>query len=162
MKLFSLNYRENKKPRKIGFTILGFFYNFLQVIWFWSKKKRKKAATVVGWFRPTRPRSLQKRARARARWRLCGKPSGFSLICKTFYRISKSHWHLTSRSLELRLFPKYVPHGEQRRAELRRARVQANLRKDWRSRVAVTELNPSRVFPLNQFHQWGIESTSPR
>jgi hypothetical protein len=34
MKLFLLNSRENKKPRKIGFTILGFFYNFLQVIWF--------------------------------------------------------------------------------------------------------------------------------
>jgi hypothetical protein len=29
MKLFLLNSRENKKPRKIGFTILGFFYIFL-------------------------------------------------------------------------------------------------------------------------------------
>jgi hypothetical protein len=28
IKLFLLNPRENKKPRKIGFTILGFFYNF--------------------------------------------------------------------------------------------------------------------------------------
>jgi hypothetical protein len=28
MKLFLLNSMENKKPRKIGFTILGFFYNF--------------------------------------------------------------------------------------------------------------------------------------
>jgi hypothetical protein len=28
MKLFLLNTRENKKPRKIGFTILSFFYNF--------------------------------------------------------------------------------------------------------------------------------------
>jgi hypothetical protein len=27
MKLFLLNSRENNKPRKIGFTILGFFYN---------------------------------------------------------------------------------------------------------------------------------------
>jgi hypothetical protein len=29
MKLFLLNTIENKKSRKIGFTILGFFYNFL-------------------------------------------------------------------------------------------------------------------------------------
>jgi cytochrome c1 len=42
MKLFLLNIRENKESSKIGFTILGFFYNFLQVIWFWSKKKRKR------------------------------------------------------------------------------------------------------------------------
>jgi hypothetical protein len=27
MKLFLLNSMENKKSRKIGFTILGFFYN---------------------------------------------------------------------------------------------------------------------------------------
>jgi hypothetical protein len=29
MKLILLNTMENKKPRKIGFTILGFFYTFL-------------------------------------------------------------------------------------------------------------------------------------
>jgi hypothetical protein len=29
MKPFLLNTIENKKSRKIGFTILGFFYNFL-------------------------------------------------------------------------------------------------------------------------------------
>jgi hypothetical protein len=29
MKLFLLNTRENKESRKIGFTILGFFYHFL-------------------------------------------------------------------------------------------------------------------------------------
>jgi hypothetical protein len=33
---------ENKKPRKISFTILGFFYDFLEFIWFWKKKKRGK------------------------------------------------------------------------------------------------------------------------
>jgi hypothetical protein len=40
MKLFLLNSRENKKPRKIGFTILGFstiFYNC-----FGSGIKRKR------------------------------------------------------------------------------------------------------------------------
>jgi hypothetical protein len=33
---------ENKKPRKISFTILEFFYDFLEFIWFWKKKKRGK------------------------------------------------------------------------------------------------------------------------
>ena len=32
---------ENKKSRKISFTILGFFYNFLEFIWLGKKKKRK-------------------------------------------------------------------------------------------------------------------------
>jgi hypothetical protein len=31
MKLFLSNSRENKKFWKIGFTILGFFYNFLHI-----------------------------------------------------------------------------------------------------------------------------------
>jgi hypothetical protein len=32
---------ENKKPRKISFTILGFFYNFLWISKVLMKKKRK-------------------------------------------------------------------------------------------------------------------------
>jgi hypothetical protein len=32
MKLFLLNPRENKESRKIGFTILGFFYDFLEFL----------------------------------------------------------------------------------------------------------------------------------
>jgi cytochrome c1 len=32
---------ENKKSSKIGFTILGFFYHFLEFIWLWRKKKKK-------------------------------------------------------------------------------------------------------------------------
>jgi cytochrome c1 len=31
---------ENKEPRKIGFTILSFFYHFLKLLWLWSKKKK--------------------------------------------------------------------------------------------------------------------------
>jgi hypothetical protein len=42
IKLFLLNSMENKKPRKISFTILEFFYDFLEFIWFWKKKKRGK------------------------------------------------------------------------------------------------------------------------
>ena len=42
MKLFLLNSRENKKPRKIGFTILGFFYNFLWISNVLLKKKKEK------------------------------------------------------------------------------------------------------------------------
>jgi hypothetical protein len=42
MKLFLVNSRENKKPRKIGFTILGFFYYFLHISKVSLKKKMKK------------------------------------------------------------------------------------------------------------------------
>jgi hypothetical protein len=41
MKLFLLNTMENKKSKKIGFTILGFFYNFLGFVYLWQKKKKK-------------------------------------------------------------------------------------------------------------------------
>jgi hypothetical protein len=41
MELFLVNTLENKKSRKISFKILGFFYNFLEFIWLWKKKKRK-------------------------------------------------------------------------------------------------------------------------
>jgi hypothetical protein len=46
---------ENKKPRKIGFTILGFFYNFLLIFKALLKKKKEKVATVMGWFQPSGP-----------------------------------------------------------------------------------------------------------
>jgi hypothetical protein len=42
MKLFLLNSRENKKPRKIGFTILRFFYIFPWISKVILKKKKKK------------------------------------------------------------------------------------------------------------------------
>jgi hypothetical protein len=77
MKLFLLNTMENKKPRKIGLTILGFFYNFLEFIWLWKKKKREKPVTVLGriWFK--RPMSRGKCARARSLWQLCTEGLGF-------------------------------------------------------------------------------------
>jgi hypothetical protein len=42
MKLILLNTMENKKSRKIGFTILGFFYNFLWISKVPLKKKKEK------------------------------------------------------------------------------------------------------------------------
>ena len=77
MKLFLLNTMENKKSRKIGFTILGFFYHFLKFIWFWKKKKKEKLVTVLGRFWP---RSAQQRvkARPRARVQLCNDDPGSS------------------------------------------------------------------------------------
>jgi cytochrome c1 len=42
MKLFLLNSRENKKSRKIGFTILAFFYIFLHISKVSLKKKKEK------------------------------------------------------------------------------------------------------------------------
>jgi hypothetical protein len=59
IKLFSLNPRENKKPRKIGFTILGFFCNFLQFICLWKKKKNE--STVLGHFSPGGPATQGKK-----------------------------------------------------------------------------------------------------
>jgi len=41
MKLFLLNSRENKKPRKISFTILPFFYSFLHISKVLLKKKKE-------------------------------------------------------------------------------------------------------------------------
>ena len=41
MKLFLLNTRENKEPRKIGFTILAFFYIFLHISKVFPKKKKE-------------------------------------------------------------------------------------------------------------------------
>jgi hypothetical protein len=43
MKLFLLNSRENKKARKIGLTILGFFYIFPGISKVILKKKRRKS-----------------------------------------------------------------------------------------------------------------------
>jgi hypothetical protein len=40
IKLFLLNTRENKESRKIGLTFLGFFYNLLEFICLWKKKKK--------------------------------------------------------------------------------------------------------------------------
>jgi hypothetical protein len=42
MKLILLNTMENKKSRKISFTILGFFYNFLWISKVPLKKKKEK------------------------------------------------------------------------------------------------------------------------
>jgi hypothetical protein len=42
MKLILLNSMENKKPRKIGLTILGIFYHFLQLFKVLLKKKKEK------------------------------------------------------------------------------------------------------------------------
>jgi hypothetical protein len=46
MKLFLLNPRENKESRKIGFTILGFFYIFPWISKVILKKKRRKVNSV--------------------------------------------------------------------------------------------------------------------
>jgi hypothetical protein len=55
MKLFLLNYRENKESRKIGFTILGFFYDFLEFHELWQKKKKKRDAQSWADSGPNRP-----------------------------------------------------------------------------------------------------------
>jgi hypothetical protein len=69
MKLFLLNTMENKKSRKIGLTILGFFYNFLQFPKASLKKKRKRLNSTG----PVSAQAAQVHAetRARPRGRLC-------------------------------------------------------------------------------------------
>jgi hypothetical protein len=42
MKLFLLNSMENKKSRKISFTILPFFYHFLHISKAWLEIEKEK------------------------------------------------------------------------------------------------------------------------
>ena len=69
MKLFLLNSRENKKARKIGLTILEFFYIFPGISKVFLKKKKENTSTVLGLNWPKRPNHAQKRARVH--WQLC-------------------------------------------------------------------------------------------
>ena len=57
MKLFLLNSRENKKARKIGLTILGFFYNFLHISKVLLKKKKKNTQQYWAQTGPSGPTS---------------------------------------------------------------------------------------------------------
>jgi hypothetical protein len=77
MKLFLLNSRENKKPRKIGFTILGFFYHFLEFFKVLLKKKKEKQKQCWADSSPGDSTPEGKRARARALAVLRKSPWGF-------------------------------------------------------------------------------------
>jgi hypothetical protein len=69
MKLFFLNSRENKKPRKIGFTILPFFYIFLHISKVLLKKKKENTQQYWAESSPAGPdpgRSAPARAHALA------------------------------------------------------------------------------------------------
>jgi hypothetical protein len=78
MKLFLLNTMKNKKSRKIGFTILGFFYYFLEFLELWQKKKKKSDAQSWADSGPNRPNySRIVRAPAPAVETLRGGPRGF-------------------------------------------------------------------------------------
>jgi hypothetical protein len=52
---------ENKKSRKIGFTILGFFLQFITDFQSSSEKEKGKDSTVLGRFQPRRPSYTEKR-----------------------------------------------------------------------------------------------------
>jgi hypothetical protein len=75
MKLILLNSRENNKPRKIGFTILGFFCNFLHLLEFCWKKKKIKIEQSWADFSPGSPTTTETRPRARARVNFAQRPS---------------------------------------------------------------------------------------
>jgi hypothetical protein len=66
MKLFLLNFRETKKPRKIGLIFLGFFCNFLHISKAGQKKKKENVEQYWADFGPNRP-NHRKPGRAHAR-----------------------------------------------------------------------------------------------
>jgi hypothetical protein len=76
MKLFLLISMENKKPRKIGFTILGFFYHFLEFIWFWKKKKKTNLQQFWAEFKLGGPTAHETGARA------CARPHALAILHK--------------------------------------------------------------------------------
>jgi hypothetical protein len=55
MKLFLINTMENQESRKIGWTFLEFFYNFLQISKVLMKKKREKLKQCWAEFNPGGP-----------------------------------------------------------------------------------------------------------
>jgi hypothetical protein len=75
MKLFLINTMENKESRKIGWTFLGFFYNFLQISKVILKKKREKLKQCWDDSCPGGPSQVES-ARPRPRWQLCEKALG--------------------------------------------------------------------------------------
>jgi hypothetical protein len=75
MKLFLLNSRENKKSRKIGFTILGFFYNFIHISKALLDRKRKTMNTLGPKSAQVGPTTAETRPRARARGNFAQRPS---------------------------------------------------------------------------------------
>jgi hypothetical protein len=76
MKLFLLISMENKKPRKIGFTILGFFYHFLKFIWFWKKKKKTNLQQFWAEIKLGGPTAHETGARA------CARPHALAILHK--------------------------------------------------------------------------------
>jgi hypothetical protein len=147
MELFLLNTMENLESRKIGLTFLPFFCNFLQISKVGKKKKREKMKQCWAKSGPGGPTCTGKRARPRPCWQLCEKAlgvlansGGFIYCCPESLTVSKETPQV--------LFPSTLRSPTTTSAaELRRARRPAEWGKDWRSRVADTELNLARTFP---------------
>jgi hypothetical protein len=76
MKLFLLNTLENNNSRKIGFTILAFFYIFLHIFESLLKKKKKKIKGNWADFSPA-AQVQRESAPARALAALQKGPRGF-------------------------------------------------------------------------------------
>jgi hypothetical protein len=75
MKLFLLNSRENNKPKKISFIILGIFYHFLEFFKALLKKKKEKQKQCWADSSPAGP-DPDRNALARALWQLCARVRG--------------------------------------------------------------------------------------
>jgi hypothetical protein len=78
MKLFLLNTIENKKSRKIGLTILGVFYNFLQFPKASLKKKKERIKQYWAESGSSGPYPRENAHVLALLWQSCGKALGFS------------------------------------------------------------------------------------
>ena len=67
---------ENNKPRKISFTTLSFFYNFLQISKVFLKKKKKRGKQNWADSGPDGPNLRENGAHPRPRWHLYRKVLG--------------------------------------------------------------------------------------
>jgi hypothetical protein len=72
MKLFLINTMENLESSKIGWTFLGFFYNFLEIFKVEQKKKKEKFEQYWAQFGRSGPSPGEKHAHPRP-CRLCTK-----------------------------------------------------------------------------------------
>jgi hypothetical protein len=127
-------------------TFLGFSYNFLQISKVSLKKKREKLKQCWAEFNPGGP-SPGKIAHARARAAVFAeRPSAFWITRSGCFHYYFESLPVCKKNLHVLFLYTLRSPTTTSAAELRRARRPAEWGKDWRSRVADTELNLARTF----------------
>jgi hypothetical protein len=136
MKLFLLNTMKNKKSRKIGLRILGFFYNFLQFPKASLKKRKRKRLNSTG---PVSAQAAQVHAETRARARegdFAEEPSVFWLTGDGFGHFCTELLTVCRKDPVVLILRRGRSPTAPRVAELRRARRPAGGGQDWCSASA--------------------------